>query len=241
MRGVLGETARLLAANLHLFTLVALTVWLPGHLVLNYLEFFVSPDEQTQQPIRVGFVLQAFFDPLVVAAVISALARVKTGLPATYVEVVLEGLRAWPRLIIVRLVIYTLVAVPLAVGLALSAPSGNPNVVGGVLASVLAALLIIFLVRIAVIDAVVVLEGATLRTAWARAIELTRGRRGQIFGVMLVLVTFLVAAVLGIGLTFKQQPQLNHFVVRVLVDCALTVLQLPFAIAGFLFYWRARG
>jgi hypothetical protein len=39
----------------------------------------------------------------------------------------------------------------------------------------------------------------------------------------------------------KQQPQLNHFVVRVLVDCALTVLQLSFAVAGFLFYWRARG
>ena len=92
MRGVLGETARLLAANLHLFTLVALTVWLPGHLALNYLEFFGPPDDQSHQPLRLGFVLQAFFDPLVVAAVISALARIKSGLPATYGEVLLEGL-----------------------------------------------------------------------------------------------------------------------------------------------------
>ena len=53
------------------------------------------------------------------------------------------------------------------------------------------------------------------------------------------LLLILVSAVLGIGLTLKQEPQLNHFVVRVLVDCALTVLQLPFSIAGFLFYWRA--
>lgn len=240
MRAVLGETARLLAANLHLFTLVALTVWLPGHLTLNYLEFFGPADDQTHQPVRVGVVLQAFFDPLVVAAVISALARIKSGRPATYAEVLLEGLRAWPRLIVVRLVIYALVAVPLAVGLALSTP-GSPTVAGGLLASVLAALVIVFLVRVAVIDSVVVLEGATLRTAWARAIELTRGRRGPIFGVMLFLVTLLVSAVLGIGLTLKHEPQLNHFVVRVLVDCALTVLQLPFAIAGFLFYWRGRG
>ena len=240
MRGVLGETARLLAANLHLFTLVALTVWLPGHLALNYLEFFGPPDDQTHQPLRIGFVLQAFFDPLVVAAVISALARVKSGLPATYGEVLLEGLRAWPRLIAVRLVIYTVVAVPLGVGLALSTP-GHPSVAGGLLASVLGALAIVFLVRIAVIDSVVVLEGATLRTAWARAIALTRGRRGEIFGVMLVLVGLLVSAVLGLGLAFKHEPQLNHFVVRVLVDCALTVLQVPFSIAGFLFYWRARG
>ena len=180
MRGVLGETGRLLAANLHLFTLIALTVWLPGHLMVNYLEFFGAPDDQGHQPLRIGFVLQAFFDPLVVAAVISALARVKSGLPATYVEIVLEGLRAWPRLIVVRLVIYAVVAVPLAVGLALSGP-GRSRVAGGLLASVLAALVIVFLVRIAVIDSVVVLEGATLRTAWARAIELTRNRRGQIF------------------------------------------------------------
>ena len=240
MRGVLGETARLLGANLHLFTLIALTVWLPGHLALNYLEFFGPPDDQSHQPLRLGFVLQAFFDPLVVAAVISALARVKSGLPATYLEVVLEGLRAWPRLIAVRLVIYTIVAVPVAVGLALSAPA-RPNVAGGLLASTLAVLVIVFLVRVAVIDSVVVLEGATLRTAWARAVTLTRGRRRQIFGVMLVLIVLLVSAVLGLGLAFKHEPQLNHFVVRVLLDCALTVLQLLFSIAGFLFYWRARG
>ena len=41
----------------------------------------------------------------------------------------------------------------------------------------------------------------------------------------------LVAAVAGLGLAFKHEPQLNHFVVRVLLDCVLTVLQLPFAIA----------
>ena len=240
MRGVLGETARLLGANLHLFTLVALTVWLPAHLTINYLEFFGPPDDQTHQPVRIGFVLQAFFDPLVVAAVISALARIKSGLPATYVEVVVEGLRAWPRLIAVRLVIYTLVAVPLAPGLALSTP-GRPSVAGGLLAAVLAALVIVFLIRVAVIDSVVVLEGATLRTAWARASALTRGRRGQIFGVMLALIALLVSAVLGLGLAFKHEPQLNHFVVRVLLDCVLTVMQLPFSIAGFLFYWRARG
>jgi hypothetical protein len=240
VRAALGETGRLLATNLHLFTLIALTVWLPGHLTLNYLEFFGPPDDQSHQPLRIGFVLQAFFDPLVVAAVISALARLKSGLPATYLEVLLEGLRAWPRLIAVRLVIYTVVAVPLALGLALS-PPGRPNVAGGLLAAALGALAIVFLVRIAVIDSVVVLEGATLRTAWARASALTRGRRGQIFGVMLALIVLLVSAVLGLGLAFKHEPQLNHFVVRVLLDCVLTVLQLPFSIAGFLFYWRARG
>ena len=45
MRAVLGETFRLLGRHLHLFTLLSLTVWLPTHILLNYLEFF-DPGEE---------------------------------------------------------------------------------------------------------------------------------------------------------------------------------------------------
>jgi hypothetical protein len=36
-------------------------------------------------------------------------------------------------------------------------------------------------------------------------------------------------------------PELNHFVVRVLLDCLVAVSQSLFTIALFLFYWRGRG
>jgi hypothetical protein len=36
-------------------------------------------------------------------------------------------------------------------------------------------------------------------------------------------------------------PGANHFVVRVLFDCALSVGQSLFTIALFLFYWRRQG
>ena len=47
MSGVLGETVRLLATDLYLFTLLVLTVWLPGHVALNYLEFFGPATDPT--------------------------------------------------------------------------------------------------------------------------------------------------------------------------------------------------
>ena len=45
----LGETVRLLVANLYLFTLISLTVWLPGHILRNYLEFFGLPEVSATQ------------------------------------------------------------------------------------------------------------------------------------------------------------------------------------------------
>ena len=41
-RDILEETLRLLVRHFDLFTMIALTVWLPGHLVINYLDFFTT-------------------------------------------------------------------------------------------------------------------------------------------------------------------------------------------------------
>lgn len=239
MSGVLGETFRLLAVNLHLVTLLVLTVWLPGHVALNYLEFFGPASDPTFQSLRVAFFLQAIFDPLVVASLLSALARIKVGLPVTYPEALIEGLRAWPRLVLVRFVIYVSLAIPVALALALSRPGQAGFLrVGALLLGVLATVL---LIRVAVVDSVVVLENASVRTVWGRAASLTQGQRGAIFGALLLVFSLLGAAVVIVSLVLRAAPDLNHFVVRVLVDCALSVGQSAFPIALFLFYWRARG
>jgi hypothetical protein len=236
---VLGETFRLLAVNLHLFTLLVLTVWLPGHVALNYLEFFGPATDPSFQSLRVAFFLQAVFDPLVVASVLSALARIKVGLPVSYGEALTEGLRAWPRLVLVRFVIYVGLAIPIALGLAIS-HAGSAGILRG-LGLVFGVLAAVILVRVAVVDSVTVLENGTVRTVWGRAAVITRGQRGAIFGALLLVFSILGAAVLTVALVLRAAPDVNHFVVRVLVDCVLSVLQTAFPIALFLFYWRARG
>jgi len=237
---VLGETVRLLATHLHLFTLLVLTVWLPGHVALNYLEFFGPASDPTFQSLRIAFFLQAVFDPLVVASIVSALARIKAGLPVPYGAALGEGLRAWPRLVLVRFVIYAVLALPVGLALTLGG-RGAGSAVGGIIALALGVLATVLVMRVAVVDSVVVLENATVRTAWARAVALTSGQRGAIFATLLLIFALLIAVVAGLGAAFRAAPELNHFVVRVMLDCALSVAQSVFPIVLFLFYWRARA
>ncbi len=186
----LGETVRLLAANLYLFTLISLTVWLPGHILRNY--------------------------------------------------AMSEGMAAWWRLFLVRLIVNCAVAVPALGGLGIQ-PSGPSGIAAASLLVALAVLVFVLLVRYAVVDSVVVLEGGNAVTAWRRAARLTAGRRWPILGTAAVLFVVILSCAMLLGQAFKAAPELNHFVVRVLVDCVLAVGQSSFTVAFFLLYWRARA
>ena len=219
-RDLLRETLRLFTAHLHLFTLIALTVWLPGHVVINYLDFFAGGPpgsaEAAARGIRVFLVVEAVFGPLVGAATLAALACIKRGEPATYGRALADGLAAWPRIFIARLVQGALVLVGLV---ALVVPG------------------VILLVRVSFVDALVVLDGAPLGAAFRVSNALTVGRRAAIFwtGGAILVIVFSVATILSV-----LAGAVGHFVAQVLADCAIAVTQTMFTIAVFLFYWEAR-
>jgi hypothetical protein len=237
---LLGETLRLLAGHLHLLTLISLTVWLPGHVLRAYLEFFGPPESAAIQSLRVVLTFQLVFDPLVVSATLSALHRIKQASPVDYAIAMGEGMTAWGRLFFVRLIVNSAVALPALGGLAID-PSGPGGLLAGLGLLILAVLILACLVRYAVVDAVVVLDRATALTAWRAAARLTAGQRWPILGVAAVLLVGIFGAAMLAALLFKVAPALNHFILRVLVDCALAVGQSVFTIALFLFYWRARS
>ena len=218
-RDILEETFRLLARNFHLFTLIALTVWLPGHLVINYIDFFATakgaPDV-TARGFRVGLMVEGIFGPLVVATTLAALARITRGEPASYAEAVRHGFATWPRLFIARLVASALI-------------------LAGLVALIVPGVLI--LVRLSFVDALVVLDAAPLGPALRASNALTAGRRLAIFwtGGILFVAVFSVA----IGLSALAGAA-DHFVVQVLADCVIAVTQVVFTIALFLFYREAR-
>lgn len=240
MVALLGETFRLLGAHLYVFTLISLTVWLPAHVVRNYLEFFASPEDSAIQSLRLVLTVQAIFDPLVVSATLSVLGRITQGLPVGYAAAMLEGLAAWGRLFVVRFIVNCAVALP-ALGILGIGSSGPGSVAAGLLLLVVAILVLVLLVRFAVVDAVVVLEGANALTAWRRAAQLTVGRRWLIARTVAALFALILGGTLVFGQALKIAPELNHFVVRVLADCVIAVSQSLFTIALFLVYWRARA
>jgi hypothetical protein len=240
VRALLAETFRLLGAHLYLLTLISLTVWLPGHVLRNYLEFFGSPDEAAAQSLGLLLLIQVIFDPLVVSATLTVLGRVKQGLPVDYPVAMMEGMAAWGRLFVVRFILNCAVALPVVGGLALrhSDPAG---IVSGGLSLIVAILVLMLLLRYAVVDSVVVLEGGNAVTAWRRTAELTAGRRWLILRTAAVLFIAIFSVAMLVGQAFRMAPDLNHFVARVLVDCALAVSQSLFTVALFLIYWRARA
>jgi len=239
VRALLAETFRLLATHLNLFTLISLTIWLPGHVLRNYFEFF-EPEDGASQSLRVMLAIQVVLDPLVVASTLVALGRIKAGLPVGYVVAMTQGLVAWGRLLVVRFVINLGVALP-ALGAVFAAPAGGfPAVAIGILLIGLAVITAILLVRFAVADSVVVLEGANAITVWRRAAALTAGRRWTMFWTLLLLFGAVLSFAMFTAQLVRAVPELNHFVVRVLLDCLVAVSQSLFTIALFLFYWRGR-
>jgi hypothetical protein len=218
-RDIIAETFRLLARHFHLFTLIALTVWLPGHLIINYIDFFSSSKAAADagaRGFRIGLMVEGAFGPLVVAATLSALARITRGEPASYAQAMRHGFAIWPRLFVARLVTSALV-------------------LAGLIALVVPGVLI--LVRLCFVDALVVLEGAPLGDALRASNALTVGRRLAIFWTG----GFLFVAVFSVAMTLSALAgAAHHFVVQVLVDCVIAVTQTVFTIALFLFYREAR-
>ena len=218
-RDILEETFRLLARHLDLFTLIALTVWLPGHLVINYIDFFAASKDTADaaaRGFRVGLMVEAIFGPLVVAATLAAVARIKRGEPASYVQALVDGLVAWPRIFIARLVVSVLV-------------------LAGLIALVVPGL--ILLVRLSFVDALVVVDRAPLGATLRASNALTAGRRLAVFWT----TGFLFVVVFSLAMSLSALAgAVHHFVVQVLIDCVIAVTQTVFTIAVFLFYREAR-
>jgi len=218
-RDILEETFLLLVRHFHLFTLIALTVWLPGHVVINYIDFFTPEKgaaDAAARSFRVALSVEAIFGPLVVASTLAALVRIARGEPASYAQALLDGLVAWPRLFIARLV-------------------ASVVVLAGLIALVVPG--VIILVRLSFVDALVVLDGAPLGAALRRSNALTQDRRVAIFWTGGVLF----AAVFSVAMTLSTLAgAVHHFVVQVLADCVIAVTQTVFTIALFLFYREAR-
>jgi hypothetical protein len=162
-------------------------------------------------------------------------------MPATYWQALAEGFRAWPRLMMVRFMIVWGLLLPSLGWLALYRAPPAIKLVGGLVLIAVSVGILLLLVRFAVVDSAVVLGGGSPITVWRQAAALTAGQRWAIFGTAVVIFVLIFGLAAIGGQVMRAVPGANHFVVRVLFDCALAVGQSLFTIALFLFYWRRQG
>lgn len=226
----LREATKLLTENSILLSLIVMTVWLPGTILLVYLRLYVFPESLGGdeyrifvQEFRIATAIELAFGPIYLGAIIHVLSQLKQGLQATYSESMSYAARKSFKLLSTRVVTNLIVFVGL---IALIIPG------------------IILSLRFALIDSIVVLEGKTGASARNLSTELTQGKRWNILGSMILAFLGVVIAILVIAniaylpLAFIGQDE--NFFLAVIVECISSILLVFPMIVLFLYYWDAK-
>jgi hypothetical protein len=212
-----SEAFRLFRQNLRLFTAIILTVWLPGNILVNYVAYNLDGTSDTLL-FKLPMWIEGIFGPVYVGALVYSLFQIKSGRTVTYREAIAIGFKNWGSLFAARCVASILMVLGL---IALVVP-------GAILA-----------VRYSLLDAAVIIEGKGTSASRARSIELTVGRRWQIFwAAVLFFVSFILLS-FAIYLPLGFVASLNTMPVEVVLDCILDIAYAIIQIVIFLFYWEA--
>lgn len=217
MLGKFSEALVLMWRHLGLFAALVLTVWLPGNLFLNYVNYYgVGVTEMSV--IKLTVWTAALLDPICTAAIIYALYEIKMGRVAGYKESIGVGFKNWSTIFAARFIAGFLILLGL---IALIVPG------------------VVLSVRYLFLDVAVVVEDAGPVGSRRRSVELTEGRRWPIFWAVLVcfVVYFVVAVVVYLPLEYFDW--LNQIWVEVTLDCLFDILLIVIEIVIFLFYWEA--
>jgi hypothetical protein len=212
-----SEAIAILWRNLGLFTAIVLTVWLPGNILVNFVAYnYVEVSDLGIMKLTMW--IEGIFGPIYIGALVYALYQIKMGKTVTYKKAMSIGFKKWGSLFAARFV------ASLIMGLGLIA-----FIIPG----------IILAVRYSLIDAAVVIEDKGASESRVRSIDLTAGRRWQIFwAAILFFIPFMIVS-FTIYMPLGFFESLNIMPVEVMLDCILDVAFAVIQIVVFLFYWES--
>lgn len=218
--GKIGFALKLYFSNLLLISALVLTVWIPGHLLLDLINDVqpAPPNNALQVAGLLTNLIELVFGTISAGGVMYVLANRMTAQPAGYFEAIQVGFHNWWRLFAARAVAGAIIA-------------------AGALAFVVPG--IYFAIRYSLLDPVVVLEGAGVAESRRRSAALVRGKEIEIFnGGALYLLVFL-----GIGLELHAAsalyPILDARWARLILSCLMNVLSAYISCFLFTYFWEA--
>lgn len=213
-----------MARNLPLLVAIVFTVWIPGNLFANYLYYSTEGEDAAMGAyMRTGSLIEAFFGPLVMGAVITALAKLKLGETPGYGSSMANGFRWWGYLLSAQIV-------------------AGFIILGGLLLLIVPG--VVWAVRFSMIAEAVVLESHGTKASRQRSWELTRDIGWTMFGVwcvgVIVYVLSGIAVLAPVGIL--QEAFEYDLPALILIDtladsCLDLVLVLP-SVVVFLYYWE---
>jgi len=210
---------RLLLGQLPLFAALVLTIWVPGHLLIDMAVAGKPNQADSLTALQLGNLVEIVFGPIYSAGIITALAAQMAGEKTSYVEAMRAGLHHWGRLFGARIV------AGLLVGL-------------GIVALIVPGL--VLAVRYSLIDEVVVLEGAGARVARQRSSQLTWGKGLLIFRAGVVSIALIMTFSISLAKLLDLAGLQNQVLAADACDCLISVFAVFFSCLLFLYYWEAR-
>ncbi len=217
--GKLVMAFRVLFGQLPLIAALVLTIWIPGHLLID-MALADNPKRADNLTIlQLSSLVEFVFGPIYAAGIITALAAGMAGRKTSYLEAMRAGLHHWGRLFAARVIV--LISVFL-----------------GVLAFVIPG--IVLWLRFMLVDEVVVLEGSGAWEARQRSSQLTWGKCLLIFRAWLVSVALIMGFSLAVAKVLDLTGLLNKPLVADACDCLISIFGVFFNCLIFLYYWEAR-
>jgi hypothetical protein len=210
---------RLLLGQLPLFAALVLTIWIPGHLLIDMAVAGKPNQADSLTALQLGNLVEIVFGPIYSAGIITALAARMAGEKTSYVEAMRAGLHHWGRLFAARIV------VGLLVGL-------------GIVALIVPGL--VLAVRYSLIDEVVVLEGAGARVARQRSSQLTWGKGLLIFRTGVVSIALIMIFSISLAKLLDLAGLQNQVLAGDARDCLISIFAVFFSCLLFLYYREAR-
>ncbi len=210
---------RLLLGQLPLFAALVLTIWVPGHLLID-MALASNPNQaDSQTMLELGLLVEIVFGPIYGAGIIHALAARMAREKTSYPEALRAGLHHWGRLFGARFV-------------------AGFSVMLGCFAFMIPGL--ILAARYMLIDEVVVLEGAGARDARRRSAQLTRGKTLRMIRAWFVSVALILTFSFSLANLLALTGMQTHPLVSAACDCLISVFSVFFNCLLFVYYWEAR-
>jgi len=203
---------RLLLGQLPLFAALVLTIWIPGHLLIDMAVAGKPNQADSLTALQLGNLVEIVFGPIYSAGIITALAAQMAGEKTSYVEAMRAGLHHWGRLFGARIV------AGLLVGL-------------GIVALIVPGL--VLAVRYSLIDEVVVLEGAGARVARQRSSQLTWGKGLLIFRAGVVSIALIMTFSISLAKLLDLAGLQNQVLAADACDCLISVFAVFFSCLPF--------
>lgn len=230
----INKAILLLTSNLIFFSQIVLTVWLPGSILVVFLRLYVFPamfDELQANSIAslISNIIELALSPLYVSALLYALSKIEQGLTTNYQNSIDYAEKR----------VFKLLATRISTGLI---------VLLGLIAFIIPG--IILSLRFALIDMVVVLEDVNGSNARQRSAELTKDKRWEIFGAIVIitvgtlLFNSILSSLLSLPLVLIQQSG-NLIAVFTYINSTIyilisSIISVVSYIVLFLYYWETK-